>query len=109
LARTLLSMFSISPRLNDGGVKPHINLEVRVFSAFALVMLERINGDDGPPCSFMYGVSYGVLVCVSCRCWLDCRRLCIHSGHWERDRERDLRKEAMYCSPAWDCGKGSLV
>ena len=25
------------------------------------------------------------------------------------DRERDLREETVYCSPAWDCGKGSLV
>ena len=27
----------------------------------------------------------------------------------ERERERDLREETVYCSPAWDCGKGSLV
>ena len=26
-----------------------------------------------------------------------------------RERERDLREETVYCSPAWDCGKGSLV
>ena len=25
------------------------------------------------------------------------------------ERERDLREETVYCSPAWDCGKGSLV
>jgi len=25
----------------------------------------------------------------------------------ERERERDLREETVYCSPAWDCGKGS--
>ena len=24
------------------------------------------------------------------------------------ERERDLRKETVYCSLAWDCGKGSL-
>ena len=23
----------------------------------------------------------------------------------EKEKERDLRKETMYCSPAWDCGK----
>ena len=27
----------------------------------------------------------------------------------ERERERDLREETVYCSPAWDCGKGCLV
>ena len=27
----------------------------------------------------------------------------------QRERERALRTETGYCSPAWDCGKGSLV
>ena len=27
----------------------------------------------------------------------------------QRERERDLREETVYCSPAGDCGKGSLV
>ena len=30
-------------------------------------------------------------------------------GMRERERERDLREETVCCSPAWDCGKGSLV
>ena len=27
----------------------------------------------------------------------------------KRERERDLRTDTGYCSPGWDCGKGSLV
>ena len=30
-------------------------------------------------------------------------------GMTNRERERDLREETVYFSPAWDCGKGSLV
>ena len=33
----------------------------------------------------------------------------VHMGMGERERERDLREETVYCSPAWGCGKGSLV
>ena len=28
-------------------------------------------------------------------------------GQGQRERERDLREETVYCSPAWDCGKGT--
>ena len=30
-------------------------------------------------------------------------------GMRDRDTERDLRKKTVYCSPAWDCEKGSLM
>ena len=26
-----------------------------------------------------------------------------------REREEEIRRETVYCSPAWGCGKGSLV
>ena len=33
---------------------------------------------------------------------------CVHKRA-KGERERDLREETVSCSPAWDCGKGSLV
>ena len=33
----------------------------------------------------------------------------MHERERERERERDLPEETVNCSPAWDCGKGSLV
>ena len=30
-------------------------------------------------------------------------------GKGARGREREICEETVYCSPAWECGKGSLV
>ena len=30
-------------------------------------------------------------------------------GLYVREGERDLREETVNCSPAWDCGRGSLL
>ena len=60
-------------------------------------------------CELAHGsdMSYYLLVNMLL-CWLHSRHV-VGSAQLQRERERDLREETVYCSPAWDCGKGSLV